>query len=214
MIMRKKFALQKGEDKRLEISWKARWKSVAVKLDDQEVGTIPGKAEMLEGRDFDLPDGSRLRVQLKKITVGPPTLWLYRNDKPLPGSNADPQKRLAVAYRSIFFIAAVSLLFGAIFAISEVKAFQDGGYGVFVLIYGAVFLVLGLLVRKGSVPALAIAMIILLADTVYTSYVFIELIDTNDAGRAAWGIFLRVTLLFWMWPGFAAIRELKERDAN
>jgi hypothetical protein len=214
MIMRKKFALQKGEDKRLEISWKARWKSVAVKLDDQEVGTIPGKAQMLEGRDFDLPDGSRLRVQLKKITIGPPTLWLYRNDKPLPGSNADPQKRLAVAYRSIFFIAAGNLLVGAIAAIVEDKALQDAGFGVLALIGGAVFLVLGLLVRKRSLPALAIAMIILLADTVFSSYMFIELIDTNDAGRAAWGIILRVTLLFWMWPGLAAIRELKERDAN
>ena len=140
--MRKKFALQKGEDKRLEISWKGRWKSVAVKLDDQEVGTIPGKAELLEGRDFDLPDGSRLRVQLKKFTIGSPVLALYRNDEPLQGTNADPQRRLSVAYRSIFFIAAVSLFFGAIAELLQIDALQDAGVGVFTLIAGATFLVL------------------------------------------------------------------------
>jgi hypothetical protein len=214
MIVRKKFALQKGEDKRLEISWKGRWKSIAVKLDNREVGTIPGKAQMLEGRDFDLPDGSRLRVQLKNISFMTQVLTLYRNDEPLPGSKADPQNRLSVAYRSIFFIAAVGLLFGAMIEILQVKAFRDVGYGVFTLIYGAAFIVLGLLVRKRSMPALTIAMIILSADTVYIFYLFIALIGTNDAGRFLWPLIIRFALLLWMWPGFAAIRELKERDTN
>ena len=211
--MRKKFALQKGEEKRLEIAWKGKWKSVAIKLDDQEVGTISGKTEMLEGRDFDLPDGSRLRVQLKKFPFTSRILAVYRNDEPLPGTNADPLRRLNTACRSIFFIAACGLLAGAMIEMLDIKAFRDAGYGWFTLIYGAAFLVLGLLVRKRSMPALAIAMIILLADTVFSCYNFIELIDTKQVGGAAWGLIIRFALLSWIAPGFAAIRELKERDA-
>ena len=84
---------------------------------------------------------------------------------------------------------------------------------MFTLIYGAAFLVLGLLVRKRSIPALAIAMIILLADTVFHVYL-VTLMDASDAGRALWGLVFRGLLLLWMWPGVAAIRELEERDAN
>ena len=202
--MRKKYALQKGGDKRLELSWKARWKRFTVKFDDQEVGVIPSRAELLEGRDFDLPDGSRLRVQLKFIFL--PMLALYRNDEPLPGTDADPHKRLRRACTTIFVLAGISLLFGAIIEIASIRAFQKEGFGVALLIVGFVWFVLGLLVRRRSMIALAIAVILLLVDLVGSGYI----IGQTENGLVSLGFLIKIAMLLWMSAAFSAIRELKE----
>ena len=41
-----KYALERGEDKSLEISWKGRWKNTEVRLKGNLLGVIPTKKEL------------------------------------------------------------------------------------------------------------------------------------------------------------------------
>jgi len=56
------FAFERDGPKRLEVSWKGRWKNVTVQLDGAPIGTVPGQKELSAGQEFQLPDGSTLTV--------------------------------------------------------------------------------------------------------------------------------------------------------
>ena len=101
----KKYAMEKGEPKRLEISWKGIWKikNFTVHLDGNNIGLIANRKELKAGREFALIDGSILKVQLVKKLLSA-ELQVLRDDQPLPGSASDPGQRLRVAYGIVFFI--------------------------------------------------------------------------------------------------------------
>ena len=92
----RKFSLDPGAPKRVEISWKGFWREVTVKLDGTVVGTIANKKELMEGRQFRLSDGSFLGVQLAKTFLSI-KLVVTRNGQPLPGSDSDPGQQLKLA---------------------------------------------------------------------------------------------------------------------
>src|SRR3954468_13841258 len=102
-----KFALEAGGPKRLEVSWSGFWKNIAVRLDGDEVGSIPTKAELKQGRSFTLPDSSVIHVKLAE-SVGNVEIQLTRDGRPLPGSAADPLQRVKTAGGIVYFIAGLS----------------------------------------------------------------------------------------------------------
>jgi hypothetical protein len=61
-----KYALERGGDKSLEISWKGRFKNTEVRLKGNLIGVIPNKKVLRTGQIFQLPDGTSLKVQFVK----------------------------------------------------------------------------------------------------------------------------------------------------
>jgi len=94
----RRFALERNGPKRLEISWKGRWKDFRVRAGGADVGFIVDKSGLQAGREFGLPDGSHLHARLTR------QLTLLRDGRPIPGSATDPASILKVAYAVIFFI--------------------------------------------------------------------------------------------------------------
>jgi len=156
---KRKYALERGGDKSLEISWKGHWKNTEVRLNGNLIGAIPNQKELRTGQLFQLPDGTALRVQLAR-TWGSRELRVLRNDKPLPGSSSDPVARLAQSFGIIYFIAGLNIVLGFIASIFQVEFLQTLGFGIISVAIGFIFLVLGFFTQRRSRIALIVALII------------------------------------------------------
>jgi hypothetical protein len=205
----RKFALKKGEEPRIEITWRGLWKDIRVLLDGEEIGTIAGSSELKAGKELSL--GKRLgtlRVQLVQ-SFGSAELQVLRNGHPLPGSGSDPEVRFKAAWAVILFIAAFNLLVGLAAVVFDIEVLAQLGLGIGSLIVAAIYLALGLLVRAYRSPiALGIAIGLFAIDGVLTLVTGFSGSGTPPVG----GVVMRIFLLLPMIKGFAAIRELKAGD--
>ena len=62
---KKQFAFEKGGSKRLKLSWGAYSKNLKIELDGEYLAGCRGR-ELKAGKEFPLPDGSRLSVRMTK----------------------------------------------------------------------------------------------------------------------------------------------------
>ena len=152
------YPIERNGPKRLEVSWGRSWKNMTIRLDGTAIGTIPGQKELSAGQEFSLPDGSTLKVQLiKNFFAG---LHILRNDQPLPGSAGDPHTKLKGAYRTTYFIGGFNLFLGLATMIFEIRLLQMSGIGVFNIVFGVIFLILGYFVQRKSVISLFVAIVL------------------------------------------------------
>jgi hypothetical protein len=203
------YALEPGGPKRLEISWKGMYKDFTVKLDDEVVGELSGQKELKAGRQFVLPDGSALSVQLVQKFSGA-ELQILRDGQPMPGSSSDPESRLKGAYGITFFVAGLNLVLGVLATLFQIEFLQAIGIGFFSIIFGLVFLFLGFFVKKRSLIALILAIVIFALDGI------LGLVFSVMAGMepGVTGLIARVFLIIPMVQGVPAIRVLKQRDIS
>jgi hypothetical protein len=200
----KRFSLERGGPKRLEVSWKMFWGDIRIRLDGTEIGSIQNQKELTEGRDFTLPDGSKLNVKLSRriLTLD---IQLLRDGKPVPGSTSDPAQVLKSSYGPIFFIGGLNILLGFWALLDENmflhKYIADGVFNIF---YGCVFLILVLFVKNRSAIALGIAIVIFAIDSLLSLSTVSSTIVTV--------MMARIGFLLLMAQGFGAIRELKKED--
>ena len=151
---RLKYALERGGDKSLEISWKGQWRTTEVRLKGKLIGAIPSRKELRTGQNLQLPDGTSLKIQLVKSE-----LRVLRNDKPLPGSISDPATRLAQSFYIIYFIAGLNIVLGFIALSFQVEFLQTLGFGMISVAIGFMFLVLGFFTQRRSRIALIVAVV-------------------------------------------------------
>jgi hypothetical protein len=217
---KRKYALERGGDKSLEIFWEGNWKNTKVRLNGNLIGAIPNKKELGTGQIFQLPDGTALRVQLVNNE-----LRVLRNDKPLPGSSSDPAAKLAQSFGIIYFIAGLNIVLGFIALIFPVEFLKTLGFGIISVAIGFIFLVLGFFTQRRSLIALIIALIIYSLDTVLALFSgfntalvlssgFNILALSGDflmriAPVIGW-IIIRIGFLMGMGQGVGAINELKK----
>lgn len=204
-----KYALDPGGPKRLQISWKGMWKDVVVRLDDQEIGHIPDRAALKEGRSFALPDGSQLSVALRTQALNQ-GLEVLRDGQALPGSAADPQQQLKLAAGIVYFVGGLSLLLGILAAVAKVDFLINLGFGAVSMGVGVLFVVLGYFVSQRSMIALGVAMALFAADFVLSIMAAIDYGGRVPTG----GIVIRIFLLFGMWSGFGAIKKLRQAEQS
>ena len=60
----RKYVFERGGVERLELTWKGLFKEMSIALDGRQIGTIADQRELAAGKEFSLPDGSKLKVQL------------------------------------------------------------------------------------------------------------------------------------------------------
>src|SRR5258706_4959206 len=105
----RRYALSKGERRRLTLSWGIFYSNFTVRLDDQIIGTIPDQLSLNSGKGFQLEDGSQLFIYRESSQIK-----ISRNGRPLPGSAADPQVKLNIAMGAIAFVCLASVFFGLV----------------------------------------------------------------------------------------------------
>lgn len=200
----RKFAIEKNQKKRLKISWGFMWKNVVITLDDRDIGTIASKKEIEAGREFKLDDGTVLKVQLV-MTLFYPQLKIYRNNQPLPGSDADPVHTLTYAYGIIFFIGGLNILVGLIAQFGKIKYLMDLGLGIGSMIFGFIFLLLGYFVKRKSKIALIAAIALFIIDGILS----LVMVAQNGGTPPMASIVVRIAFLIPMIQGLIAMKELK-----
>jgi hypothetical protein len=200
-----RYALEENGPRQLELSWEGQYQQFTVKLDDQVVGQVPDRKALLAGHRLPLPDGSTLELR----TVGTALaneLRVLRNGRPVPGSASDPALRLRTAYQLIFFIAAVNLLGGLVAGLLRVEFLTQLGLGWGSLIFGAVYLALGLLVRQRSAFALIMTVALYGFETIMG--LLVPVLITSRPNVA--GLIVRLTFLWVLLQGFPALRQLRQ----
>lgn len=152
------YALERGGGDALEISYRYYFHNIEVRLNGNLIGTIPDKKKLDEGQIFQLPDGTALSVQLVKTWLSSSgQLRVLRNGKPL---SEGPSSTLAGSVFFIYFIAFLNIVLGCIASILQVELLQALGFGIFSIIMGVMFLVLGFFTQRRFLIALIIALII------------------------------------------------------
>lgn len=142
MRVKKRYALERSGPKRLEINWRRfDWDEFQISLDNTVIASGLDKGAMEEGRAFFLQDGSTLKIQLLKGR----DLRVLRDGKLLPDPAANPT----------WLGAAVGVIF--VISISNFFNILSSGLNVDAILFGPVFLILGLFARKRSLPALVVA---------------------------------------------------------
>ncbi|MBN1429895.1 MAG: hypothetical protein JXB07_16115 [Anaerolineae bacterium] len=167
----------------LEISWKTSgqddWSNIVVRLDGQEIGTVPGKRELEIGQTFFLPDGSVLGVQL----VGDPYkpgLRVVLDGRPLPGSAGEMAEptRLTGAVRgaawTLCFFGALNVVGGlfSVFARSDFLEHVVRHYGIspVLMIFGLAQLGLAFPIWRRSMWALVTVAVLMVIEGVFGGY--------------------------------------------
>jgi hypothetical protein len=202
----RRFALERSGPKRLKVSWRPNWIDLQVSLDGLEVGRLADKTDLKFGRDFDLPDGSKLRVQLTNRLV------ILRDGKPLPGSPTDPATILALSSGLIFFIGGGNTLVGLLAEVIGNREFSEI-FGWPDVLGGLVFLALGFGVRKRSRSALGLAVALLAVILMIRGVGTLAAISQGTRAPGMGGIVLGIIFLIQIAKGFRAIRELEAQEA-
>jgi hypothetical protein len=202
---KKNYAFEPNRKKRLELSWHGLWKDMTVSVDGNLIGIIQDQDALLAGREFQLPDNSRLNIQLvKKFTSV--ELQVLRNGRPLPGSIAHPESILRTAYGVIFFIAGLNLITGVVAEIFRVQWLLQAGFNYFDIVFGLVFLVLGLFVKRLSNVALIIAIVVFALDGIVLCV--LPIMRGNNPNTAF--LLVRILLIIPMYRGISAIKAIKQ----
>ena len=98
----------------LELEWGGYMRQFRIRFNDQLVGEIEGgQKELEQGREFTLPDGSHLKIQMQHSTLLD-ELAIWHNGKLLKGSSAHPQQKISGAIRTAFFFGIGAIVGGAL----------------------------------------------------------------------------------------------------
>ncbi len=122
------------------------------------------------------------------------------------GDQTEAEKRHASAYGAVLFIGGMSLLVGLVAELFEIDFLQRLGHGWSSIVSGIIFVVLGMYVKRGSPIALGIAIGFYLLDGIFVIHQMIRLQSAPGIG----GMIFRVAMLYLMFKGFGAIKEMKE----
>ena len=205
--MQQKFALPGQTEKRLVISWKAFWKDIVVSLDGQPVGGFADLNDLKKGKQFNLPDGTPVDIQMKGTLF--PMLSAKTGETHLKGSNADPVAKWKNALILLYIIAGCTIVFGAVVEIFQIQILQEMGIGWISAGFGAVYLILALLSQKKIVVAMIIAVILYAADALLTlGYFAAQSSSTYNVS----GMVVRIFIFLYLARGVSGLLEMKKQD--
>jgi hypothetical protein len=202
------FALEKGLLRRIRVTWKGTWKDVTVRFDDKILGVIPNQKALETGKEFPLPDGTSIKVQLAR-QYGSTELQVLRNGQLLPGSVPDPSSRVKTAYNLFYLIAVINIPLG-ILSVLGIEFIKKLGFGPFSLIFGLVFLLLAIFTQRLANTALVLGIAFYALDGLVA--LFLGLIAGNLI--ILYGMVFRVIVMIAMFQALPAMRELIRRQAS
>lgn len=189
----------------VEVSWKWNFKNVTVSVDGRELGSIPNKKELQQGKRFPLDGGGALEVKLSSGLQ--PMLQVTRDGEPLPGSASDPGTLANGARGIVYFIAGLNLLIGIVTLLLDVEVLLELGFGIGSIAFGLVFLFLALMVHlRGSWVALVTAIVFFSIDALAT--VGFSIAEGHSPGIG--GLIFRGFLIAGMVRGVPALYQMKQ----
>lgn len=204
---RRRLALAKGEEPRLEVVWKPAFEEASFYLDEELVATV-AKRDLKDGRLLPLSDGSQLEARLRRDFFGF-SLELERGGRPLPGSPGALKPPHQLAYRILYLLAGLNL--GGSLVLFNLSAEQLGRIRPgWVLATGFVYLVCGMYAHRRFAAALIVGIVVYAGDGVRS------VVEALLAGEALpWvGLAVRVLFLLGMIRGVRSTRLLPRKEKS
>jgi hypothetical protein len=172
MIPPRHYTIESGGQRELFLTWDAMtWKNFVISVDRREIARVAdGARELRNGREFKLPGGATLKIQVKGNLFFK-DLHVFVNNEPIPNSPSDPDVKIRRAANALYFMAAFDFILGLIAAQSNNPALTSLCFGWTTVAIGMLLFSLALLVRKGSLIALFLAIGLYIIDTILGYYV-------------------------------------------
>lgn len=186
---------------RLEIVRNITWSEIIVRFDRVELGRTDAET-LVNGVEYQLRDGSMLKIWLEYGPRRVPFLHVTRNGRALPGSAGDPAKIVRETLWLIVVIAALQIAYSSLGLTSErdTTAIAIMGSGVLLLL-------LTLLAWRRSLTAMKSA----------TAVCFIE-VSVFFGALAEWNIGRGLPLLFALylvgWLLFRGVTAMRDLNAD
>ncbi len=206
----KTYFLDTEKKEKLELQWKGSYKDFTIKLDNNELDIIKTKKELKNGREFVAGYNKKLEIRLVRQLGIIPCIEILFNDKPVPGTMTDPQRQLNGIFNFILFIALLYIISGIAGLISGIPAFSDHGIGLNSIIYGVLFIMMGLIINKKQSMFALIAVVSLIGLDII--FVLIRIAEYEVKSNPWPTIVIKMLLMLYLCKGFSAImrsRQLK-----
>ena len=198
------FAIETNGPKSLKLEWKGIWKHIEVSFEDKALGIIENQEALKDGREFQLPNGSSVSIQLCDGIQ--PRLEILIDGVHAPGSPGDPRTILQNAAYVTYFIGGTSIILGTL-GLANIPLFAEMGFGFISIIIGFVIADLGYHAKKSlSKIALLVAMAIFALDSV----VSLMLVLAQGGEPPIVTLIIKVFLISQMYKGLDAIDQIKE----
>lgn len=204
---KKTYALERNGPARVEIEWRGKWKDVRVRADGAELGIFANKNELEAGREFSLPSGGVLAVQLVRGFAAV-ELRVMRDGVSVPGSAGDPAQRVKEAAYMLYFIAALNVVLGGLVELARVEFLGSIGAGWASVVGGAIFALLGWQTSKRSRVALSLGIGLLALDTIWLLVNAIQSVQSPAIG----GLVARLFFFTPLANGLRGLRELRSGE--
>lgn len=198
----RRYALEPGGPKRLEIRSKGSYRKVTVVFDGRVLAEDVTAKALKGGVSWTLPDGSRLEAKRVTNYITGYELQLFRDGLPVEGSGADPMSKVKQGAWALGIVAVMSILIGALAMVTHLEVLEAAGAGVSSIAEGVIIAALA----YGTYRRFQIAAI--LGSLILGAEALMKLAATPPRTPLVMIILLAFTVRAWM-----AMRELKKAEA-
>lgn len=202
------YFLNTEKKEKLDLYWKGSFKDFTVKLDNNELGVIKTRKELKEGREFITGHNKKLEIRLFMQFGIFPVIEILFNDNPVPGTMTDPKKQLNDIFYFVLVIAVLYILSGLAGLIFDIEAFSDHGIGLNSIIYGALFIMMGLIINKRHSMFALIAVISLIGLDII--FVLIRIAEYGVKSNPWPTIVIKMLFMLYLCKGFSALMRLRQ----
>jgi heme exporter protein D len=167
--------IMEDREKRLEIRTSAKWRETEIRYDGDLAAKI-SRRELIAGKDIQLSDGSALNIKLPSPNMQPSRLQITRNGQPLGQEVSGYENQAAIngAANIIFIISLTNLFVGIGSIFVHIEALAPLKLGWPNVIYGIVFLVLGIFAQRKSALAMILFVVLFGLDSLPVVLLFLQ----------------------------------------
>ncbi len=189
--------IKEDREKRLEIRTSAKWREIEIRFDGSLAAKI-SRRELIAGKDIQLSDGSELNIKLPSPNFQPSRLQITRNGQPLGQEVSSYENQMAIsgAANIIFLVALINLFAGIGSMFIHIEALAPLKLGWPNVIYGIVFLVLGIFAQRKSALAMILFVVLFGLESLPMALIFLQSISIYVFGIILMRIVFFAPVLF------------------
>ena len=202
------YFLNTEKKEKLDLYWKGSFKDFTVNLDNNELGVIKTKKQLKEGREFIIGYNKKLEIRLIMQLGIFPGIEVLFNDKPVQGTMTDPKRQLNEIFYFILFIAMLYIVSGLAGLIFNITTLNEHGIGLNSMIYGVLFIMMGLIINKRQSMFALIAVISLIGLDII--FIIIRIAEYEVKSNPWPTIVIKMLFMLYLCKGFSALMRLRQ----
>ena len=171
------FYLNDEKSDYVAVKWDEGWNNTVIFRNKEKLGEIPTKKELKFGKPIQASDGKIIYIKLKGGIFGKPYLELLIDGNSYDYREPTTEDKIHKVFKIVLTIAGINVVLGLLGTFLDITAIDRMGFGYYSIIFGFIFLGLGLAYRyKKSFISVILMALIMLLDLVF----FIKDITQND----------------------------------